>query len=135
MQRFIKAQERDYETALSEIRSGRKRSHWIWYIFPQIKGLGYSSTAQYYEIKDTAEAKEYIAHPILYPRLLEITSALLENEGKIENIMGYPDNLKLKSSMTLFYLVSGERLFKEVLDKFYGGEMCEFTLSAVSEKL
>lgn len=127
MNRFVKAQEMDYGMALLEIKSGRKRSHWSWYVFPQVKGVGYSAISHYYEIKDIAEAKEYIAHPILYPRLIEITSLLLELDGNIEDIMENPDYLKLKSSMTLFYLVSGNKLFKKVLDKFYCGEMCEFT--------
>ena len=81
LSRFLKAQERDYARALSEIRSGRKRSHWMWYIFPQIQGLGFSQTAQFYAIQDLAEAKDYLAHPVLGARLKEISSALLELDG------------------------------------------------------
>ena len=103
LSRFLKAQEGDYERALGEIRSGRKRSHWMWYIFPQIQGLGFSSTAQYYAIRDLQEAKDYLAHPVLGTRLKEISSALLDLEGlSASEIFGYPDDLKLRSSMTLF---------------------------------
>jgi len=124
LDRFIKAQEMDYEIALSEIKSGRKRSHWMWYIFPQMKGLGFSSTAQYYAIQNKKEAEEYLAHPVLGKRLLEISEALLEiKSNDAGRVMGYPDDMKLRSSMTLFYLVSGEDIFKKVLDKFFDGKI------------
>ena len=124
LSRFLKAQEHDYEQALSEIRSGRKRSHWMWYIFPQIQGLGFSSTAQYYAIRDLQEAKDYLAHPILGARLKEISSALLDLEGlSASEIFGYPDDLKLRSSMTLFRMADlDEPIFLEVLEKYYDGE-------------
>ena len=124
LSRFLKAQEYDYEQALSEIRGGRKRSHWMWYIFPQIQGLGFSSTAQYYAIRDLQEAKDYLAHPILGARLKEISSALLDLEGlSASEIFGYPDDLKLRSSMTLFRLADlNEPIFLEVLEKYYNGE-------------
>lgn len=103
LQRFLDAQERDYRTALAEIKNGRKQSHWMWYIFPQIDGLGFSSTAKFYAIKDLTEAKNYFAHPVLGERLVEISKAMLEIEGKTANqILGSPDDMKLKSSMTLF---------------------------------
>ena len=123
LSRFVKAQQYDYEQALREIRAGRKRSHWMWYIFPQIQGLGFSSTAQYYAIRDLQEAKAYLAHPILGPRLREISSVLLELEGlSAHEIFGFPDDLKLRSSMTLFRLADLEDdLFEQVLEKYYDG--------------
>ena len=127
LERFRKAHEESYETALAEIRSGRKRSHWIWYIFPQIQGLGHSAVAQYYAIQSAAEANAYWNDPVLSAHLVEISSALLKLNGPIEAIMGYPDNLKLRSCMTLFYLISGESIFRQVLDKFYDGSMDDET--------
>ena len=124
LSRFLKAQEYDYEQALKEIRAGRKRSHWMWYIFPQIQGLGFSSTAQYYAIRDLQEAKDYLAHPVLGARLKEISSALLDLEGlSASEIFGYPDDLKLRSCMTLFRMADlNEPVFLEVLEKYYDGE-------------
>ena len=124
LSRFLKAQEHDYEQALREIRSGRKRTHWMWYIFPQIQGLGFSSTAQYYAIRDLEEAKDYLAHPVLGVRLKEISSALLDLEGlSASEIFGYPDDLKLRSCMTLFRMADlDEPIFLEVLEKYYDGE-------------
>ena len=128
LSRFLNAQARDYEQALSEIRAGRKRSHWIWYIFPQLDGLGYSGTARYYAIKDRAEAEAYMEDPVLSVRLIEISNALLELESNDPTeVMGYPDDLKLRSSMTLFSMVSDDPVFKKVLDKFFGGEECSYT--------
>ena len=124
LSRFHKAQQGSYETALAEIRSGRKRSHWIWYIFPQIQGLGFSSTAQYYAIENLDEAKAYLADPVLRERLLEISNALLALDScDPSEVMGYPDDLKLRSSMTLFSLAEPEcTVFRDVLDKFYDGQ-------------
>ncbi len=135
LNRFLKAQERDYTRALDEIRSGRKRSHWMWYIFPQIQGLGFSHTAQYYAIQDLNEAKEYLAHPVLGARLKEISSALLELEGlSASEIFGYPDDLKLRSSMTLFRLADLDSdVFEAVLDKYYDGEPDSKTVRIVQE--
>ena len=123
LSRFHKAQQGSYETALAEIRSGRKRSHWIWYIFPQIQGLGFSSTAQYYAIEDLEEAKAYLADPVLRERLLEISNALLALDScDPSEVMGYPDDLKLRSSMTLFSLADPEcTVFRDVLEKYYDG--------------
>lgn len=130
LERFLAAQEHDYEIALSEIRNGRKQSHWMWYIFPQIQGLGYSSMAQFYAIKDGGETVAYLNDPVLGKRLVEITEALLNlRENDARKVMGYPDDLKLKSSMTLFYVVSGRAVFKQVLDKYYFGELDEKTVS------
>lgn len=129
LNRFLTAQERSYDAALSEIRSGRKRTHWMWYIFPQIDGLGRSSTAQYYAISDLQEAKEYYAHPVLGPRLVEITEALLKLDGdNATAVMGYPDDLKLKSSMTLFAIASGNPVFTKVLDKYFDGRQDRWTV-------
>lgn len=124
LSRFLKAQEQDYEQALREIRSGRKRSHWMWYIFPQTQGLGFSPTAQYYAIRDLQEARDYLAHPVLGARLKEISSALLDLNGlSASEIFGYPDDLKLRSSMTLFRMADlNEPVFLEVLEKYYDGK-------------
>ncbi len=130
LERFLAAQEREYQTALSEIKSGRKRSHWIWYIFPQIQGLGYSSIARYYAIQDTGEAQAYIQHPVLGKRLIEISNVLLTlTVSDPTKVMGHPDDLKLRSSMTLFSVAAPEEtVFKQVLDKFYDGKTDKRTL-------
>lgn len=128
--RFLSPNLRDFPTALAEIRSGRKRSHWIWYIFPQIKGLGSSSTAQYYSVNDIEEAREFLAHPVLGAHLREISNALLELDTcDADSVMGWPDNLKLCSSMTLFEAADPtEEVFGKVLDKFYCGQRDKRTL-------
>ena len=128
--RFLKAQEGDYGVALREIRAGRKQTHWIWYIFPQLKGLGRSSTSEYYGIRDLDEAREYLTEPVLRMRLLEISEALLTlPSNDAEDVMGFPDNLKLHSSMTLFALAEpSSTVFQRVLDKFFAGEMDEKTV-------
>ena len=124
LSRFLPAQDRDYAQALAEIRRGQKRTHWMWYIFPQLDGLGVSSTAQFYALKNVGEARAYLAHPILGARLRECVENLLElEERSAEEIFGYPDVLKLRSSLTLFAHVSGEgSAFHRALDKFYQGE-------------
>lgn len=134
LQRFLDAQEQDYEQALREIRSGRKRSHWIWYIFPQLKALGFSSTAKYYGIEDLEEAKAYLAEPTLRARLLEISGALLTlSENDPGRVMGYPDDLKLRSSMTLFAAADpAEPVFRQVLDKFFSGKPDTKTLELLA---
>ena len=135
LERFYKAQEYDYETALSEIRNGRKESHWMWYIFPQITGLGRSTTAEYYAIKSKDEAKGYIEDPVLGKRLIEISQALFQIESDdAEMVMGWPDNLKLRSCMTLFAEVAPEQpVFRNVLEKFYDGEMDGKTLDILKK--
>lgn len=134
LERFVKAQEESYEIALNEIKQGRKRSHWMWYIFPQIKGLGYSSTAQYYAIQDKKEAENYLKHPILSKRLVEISEELLKiDNDNASEVFGYPDDMKLKSSMTLFYLVSEKIVFKRVLEKFFCGELDKRTVEILKE--
>ena len=135
LSRFHRAQQRDYQTALSEIRAGRKRSHWIWYIFPQIQGLGFSSTSQFYALENLGEARAYLADGVLRERLLEISGALLElPDSNPSSVMGYPDDLKLKSSMTLFELADPDcSVFGAVLDKFYGGERDSRTIRLARE--
>ena len=130
LERFVSAQARDYGTALAEIRSGHKRSHWMWYIFPQLQGLGMSSTALYYGIHGIEEAKRFIAHPGLGRNLREISGALLElDTNDPAAVMGWPDNLKLCSCMTLFEAAApDEPVFGAVLDKFYCGERDSLTL-------
>lgn len=124
LDRFIKAQQGVYETALSEIRNGRKASHWMWFIFPQIQGLGHSDMARFYAIKDKEEAQGYLQHPILGQRLIEISEVLMQlNSGNAVQIFGGIDSVKLKSSMTLFSLLpNANPIFQKVLDKFFGGE-------------
>ena len=135
LERFVKAQKYDYDTALREIRSGRKRSHWMWYIFPQLQGLGFSSTAQYYGIRDLEEAQDYMEHPLLGARLVEISEALLAlDTGDASAVMGYPDDLKLRSSMTLFELAAPEQpVFGRVLEKYYSGHRDRRTLELLGK--
>lgn len=135
LQRFLNVQQEDYATALQEIKAGRKRSHWMWYIFPQIKGLGFSSTSVYYGIKDIGEASAYLKHPILGKNLMEISEALLSLEGRdAASIFGYPDDLKLKSSMTLFSNIpDGPAVFQQVLDKYFDGDADPKTLQLLSK--
>ena len=123
LDRFIKAQEQDYFGALQEVKKGRKLTHWMWYIFPQLKGLGYSAMAEFYGIESIEEAKEYIEHEILGKRLIEISNELLKlNTNNSIQIFGEIDSLKLKSCMTLFDYVSENDVFNKVLQKFYNGE-------------
>lgn len=135
LKRFLDAQANDYSRALAEIKNQRKQSHWMWYIFPQISGLGFSDTARFYAIKDLGEATDYLEHPILGKRLIEIASALLGSEGKTAyQILGSPDDLKLKSSMTLFSLVkNADPVFQAVLDKFFTGIPDQKTLDIVKK--
>ena len=133
LDRFIEAQTSSYQAALTEMRNGRKRSHWMWFIFPQIQGLGFSETARFYAIHDLSEAEEYTRHPVLGPRLVEVSTALLEvQSSNASAIMGSPDDLKLKSSMTLFAAVPGaDPVFRAVLKKFFGGAQDEKTLRII----
>ncbi len=129
LDRFIKVQENTYLVALNEIKNGRKQSHWMWYIFPQIKGLGMSETSRYYGIDDEEEAKAYLDNEILGFRLREITSELLKlNIDNPVDIFGTIDTMKLKSSMTLFDYVSDDKIFSQVLNKYYNGEIDEKTI-------
>ena len=129
--RFLDAQKGDYEIALKEIKKGKKTSHWMWYIFPQINGLGFSDTSKFYAIKNKDEATEYLHHDILGKRLIEISTELLKlNTSNAIDVFGHVDNLKLKSSMTLFAsVVNADNVFQQVLDKFYHGERDKVTLN------
>jgi len=136
LNRFIDAQERDYQTALTEIRNGRKRSHWMWYIFPQVQGLGFSETSRFYAVKDLDEAEAFLQHPILGSRLIDICNALLGLESNNANqIFGSPDDLKLKSCMTLFAALSNtDPVFRLVLDKFFNGRKDQKTLQLIKRQ-
>ena len=127
---FMAAQEEDFEPALAEIRRGRKRSHWMWYVFPQFAGLGHSPTARYYAIKSLEEARAYLAHPVLGRRLVECAEAVLAVEGRSAmDIFGSPDDMKLRSSATLFAAASPPgSVFERVLAKYYSGEPDDQTL-------
>jgi uncharacterized protein (DUF1810 family) len=133
LDRFVRAQETDYDRALAEIRSGRKRSHWMWYVFPQCAGLGQSAMSQRYAINTLAEARAYLAHPILGARLQEIAEAVLNVQGRTAHEMfGSPDDLKLQSSATLFALVSpDDSVFHRIIDKYFDGSRDERTLELV----
>jgi len=130
LSRFVQAQERDYDQALSELTLGRKRSHWMWYVFPQLDGLGSSPITKLYSIKSEDEARAYLKHPTLGPRLLECAEAILSVDGKsAREILGSPDDLKLKSCATLFAHVSPPgSVFEQILKKFYSGEPDAATL-------
>ena len=133
LERFLEEQERHYECALREIKNGKKESHWMWFIFPQLKVLGQSGMAKFYGISDLDEARAYIEHPVLGARLREISSALLslkENNPRI--VMGHPDHLKLCSCMTLFSKATEDnQVFIDVINKFYNGKMDNLTLSYI----
>lgn len=135
--RFEEAHRRDFATALAEIQSGRKCSHWIWYIFPQLRGLGQSYTAVYFGIPDLDSAKAFLSHPILGQNLITITRALLKlPETNPTLVMGIPDDLKLRSSMTLFEAAAPEHPeFAAVLKKFYGGKRDTLTLALLAKEL
>jgi len=136
LKRFVRAQEPDYKRALEEIAAGRKRSHWMWYIFPQFAGLGLSSTSRHYAIGSLDEARAYLAHPILGPRLIECAGATLTVKGRsAHDIFGSPDDMKLRSSVTLFSLVSPENsVFHRVLEKYFEGTRDERTVNLAGER-
>lgn len=134
LERFVDAQERMYERALAEVKSGKKLSHWIWYIFPQLKGLGMSGNSHYYGIDDLEEARAYLNHPILGARLREITSVFLDSVGKnAQDVFGYMDAMKVRSCMTLFNEVSDDDLFRKVLERYYSGLADEKTLAILGK--
>jgi uncharacterized protein (DUF1810 family) len=134
--RFVRAHEHDYDQAVSEIRGGRKRSHWMWYIFPQFEGLGVSSTSRRYSIKSVAEAEAYLRHPVLGPRLMESVQAVLDIERRsAHEVFGSPDDMKLRSCATLFAFVSPTgSVFEQLLDRYFGGERDDKTLRLVGRK-
>ena len=135
--RFLRAQEDDYQMALSEIKSGRKRSHWMWYIFPQYEGLGFSTTSRWYSIKSAAEAKAYLNHPLLGQRLAECVEAALSVEGRSAyEIFGSPDDMKLRSCATLFgYVSPAGSVFDRLLQKYFQGERDSKTLRLLGVSL
>lgn len=132
LQRFHAAQAGSYDTALSELQEGRKRSHWMWFIFPQLASLGRSGTAKFYGIADLAEARAYLADPVLGPRLIACAEAVLSHpERSADQMLGPVDALKLRSSATLF-AAAGADVMKDVLATFYGGERCAVTMAELS---
>jgi len=133
--KFLDAQNQIYLTALAEINRGKKETHWMWFIFPQIKGLGHSSTAKFYGIADLDEAENYLAHPVLGRHLIEISEELLKINGKsATEIFGSPDDLKLRSSMTLFSQTGNTYpIFQQVLDKFFSGQHDKMTLKILEQ--
>ena len=132
LERFVKAQDGgwgSYNEALKEIKNGQKKSHWIWYMFPQIKGLGHSYNSEFYGLSNKEEAKAYLEHPVLGKRLREITQALLDcKSDSADDILGFPDVLKVRSCMTLFDLIAPDDIFNKVLYKFYEGQRCDKTI-------
>jgi uncharacterized protein (DUF1810 family) len=133
LQRFVDAQSGVFEQALAELKSGAKRSHWIWFVFPQIEGLGRSETARRYAIASRAQARAYLAHPLLGARLRECAQTVCALRGRsVHEVFGSPDDLKFRSSMTLFAEVAGdEGIFKEALRKYFDGRPDELTLKAL----
>ena len=134
-ERFTEAQDPVYETAHAELRQGQKTGHWMWFIFPQIEGLGYSPAARKYAIASLPEARAYLEHPVLGNRLRECTEATSQVEGvTIEHILGHPDDLKFRSCMTLFaHATSDNQIFREALHKFYDGEYDRLTVQRLEE--
>ena len=133
LNRFLDAQEAKYQVALNELKNGKKVSHWMWYIFPQISGLGMSEISRHYAIKDSDEARLYLEHPVLGDRLITISKLLLEIKGKTAyEIFGSPDDLKLRSCMTLFgSLIGAPPVFKQVIDQYFEGKPDEKTLGII----
>jgi uncharacterized protein (DUF1810 family) len=134
LRRFVDAQDGVYDSVLAELRNGAKRSHWIWFVFPQLRGLGRSPTAMRFGIASLDEARAYLAHSVLGPRLRECTRLVADIDGRsVDEIFGWPDNLKVRSSMTLFARATDDNAdFRAVLDKFYGGEEDPATLEVLS---
>jgi len=134
--RFLEAQNQMYLTALTEVKKGSKKSHWMWFIFPQVKGLGTSETARYFGLNGIFQATEYLKHPVLGRHLVEISQALLALEGKTANqIFGTPDDLKLRSCMTLFAAVENSNpVFSRVLEKYFNGQPDALTLSILEKQ-
>lgn len=135
LRRFVQAQEAIYDRVLAELRSGQKRTHWMWYIFPQLDGLGFSSTSKLYGIKSTEEARQYLHHPLLGRRLLECAETVLNIKGRsASEIFGSPDNMKLQSSMMLFAAITdSESVFSRVLDTYFHGKRDGKTLSLLAK--
>lgn len=135
LDRFIHAQEEVYADVLAELQRGRKRSHWMWFIFPQVAGLGHSALAMFYAIKNLDEATQYLNHPVLGVRLLECSKTVLGHQGKsVKDIFDWPDDLKLRSSMTLFSCVTGTgSIFDEVLQRYFEAERDQRTIELLGK--
>ena len=135
LDRFIEAQDRIWPAPLDEIRAGRKITHWMWFVWPQLRGLGRSETALHYGIRDLDEARAYLADPVLGPRLKEISEAILLHEEKdAAAVLGPVDAMKLRSSATLFEAAGGDDVFSRLLDAFFAGQRCEATLNMIGGK-
>ena len=135
LERFVKAQENSFERALSEIENGKKETHWMWYSFPQIKGLGKSFNSHFYGIDSKMEASKYLSHEVLGPNLQICAEALLTHADRTAHeMLGWGDSMKLKSSMTLFNEVSNEACFEKVLDTFFNGAKCQRTIGLLQNK-
>lgn len=138
LERFVKAQGGVYPVALAEIRAGRKRSHWMWFVFPQLTGLGSSATAQQYAIRSLAEARAYLAHPVLGPRLVEcVQAANAVRERSAGDIFGYPDELKFRSCLTLFLMAAASQAkapFQRALDKYFDGQGDQATIQKLGRQ-
>jgi uncharacterized protein (DUF1810 family) len=134
LNRFVEAQTEVYSRVVAELAAGRKQSHWMWFVFPQVVGLGFSAMAQRYAIGSRAEAEAYLAHPILGPRLLECTRLVLGVSGKtIRDILGSPDDMKFRSSMTLFGAVSTDPVFDQAIGQYYAGTRDQATLDILAQ--
>lgn len=133
MQRFIDAQNQVFDKVVDELSHGFKETHWMWYIFPQITGLGQSTTAKYYELHNIDEINEYINNELLMQRLYTLCSILKKQTNSAEEIFGYPDVLKFKSSMTLFDYYKQNEIFNELLEKFYQGQRDEETIKIIKK--
>ena len=135
LERFIEAHAQHFHLAMNEIRSGKKRSHWMWFIFPQLKGLGFSDTAKYYSLKNLKEAEAFLDHPVLGKNLVAIASALLKlEENNATSVFGKPDDMKLHSSISLFSLVPGaDPVFRKLLDKFFEGNQDHQTIALLEK--
>ena len=133
LSRFLEAQMVTYEGAILELARGRKESHWIWYIFPQIEGLGISDTAKLYSIKSIEEGRAYLGHPVLGPRLIEACEILLVlKDASMDEVMGFPDDLKLLSSMTLFEFISGSNsIFTKIIEVYFDDERDKGSLKLI----
>ena len=134
LQKFVDAQDRCYEQVCKELRAGYKQSHWMWFIFPQLKGLGHSATANHYGISSSREAEAYLAHEILDARLRQCTQLVLAVEGRsVEEIFGDPDDVKFRSSMTLFATVATDnKIFKDALQKYFAGKPDQRTIQMLT---
>lgn len=134
LERFLDPQKFMYEQALAEIRNGRKEDHWIWFIFPQLRGIGKSRISYHYGIQDIGEAKAYYAHPILGKRLREATKLILQQTKELEEIFGYLDSMKVRSCMTLFFHATGDEIFIKVIEKFFDGDEDDLTIKLLKDE-